>query len=96
MKPQNAPPAMPARIASGRWMPIGMWNEKPTQPANAAPIRICPWPPMLKSPARNESATPSPATISGIAKFSVSDSGASAPATVDAWKLTTAPWKIDE
>lgn len=95
-KPQNAPPTMPAMTASGRWIARGRWKEKPTQPAAAAPARIWPWPPMLNMPARNDRATPRPATISGMAKFSVSNSGEIAPANVDAWKSMTAPWKIDE
>ena len=53
--------------------------------ARIAPAEICPWAPMLNSPARNPRATDSPARMNGVAVTTVSDSG---PKDRAIWRLS--------
>ena len=55
-------------------------------------MMIWPWAPMLNRPARNASATPRPAVISGVAMVRVSISGANCTATLEPRGLNTEPW----
>ncbi len=71
--PQMAPPTMPATIARIRWNGVGRPTWIPTQVAAIPPISIWPWAPMLNSPARNPSATPRLARISGVLANNVSE-----------------------
>jgi len=91
MPAQTAPAATPAIIATSMWIGQGISGPKPIQPAAADAASICPRPPMLNSPARNARATPRPAPISGVARFSDDVSGRIAPAKSSARKSQTAP-----
>ena len=85
MKPQKAPPAMPARRASGRWMNAGSPSKlTPTATAATVPMMNCPEAPMLNRPARNATATERPVRISGVILRSVVDQPRALP---------KAPWK---
>ena len=73
-KPHAAPPMIPARSASGRWMKIGSpVMLKPTSTAVMPPMSSWPSPPMLNRPARNAIATDRPARMSGVAAVRVSE-----------------------
>jgi len=91
MPAQSAPNEIPTTIATSMWIGHGMSRAKPTQPAPTAAMSICPWPPMLNSPARNASATPRPAAMSGVAKFREFSAGRIAMANESARKSHTAP-----
>ena len=76
----SAPASMPAISASGRWIKNGRPSKaKPTTTAAMPPISSCPSAPMLNSPARNPSAIPNPASVSGAAAVNVSDSALTEP-----------------
>ncbi len=54
------------------WANAGMsGNDEPTHTAAIAPTMYWPFPPMLKSPARNPNATARPVRISGVVTSSV-------------------------
>ena len=73
MPPQTMPPITPASSATTRWMGPGRLRWIPTQVAVIPPISICPWAPMLNSPARKASAIPRLARISGVLAKRVSE-----------------------
>ena len=84
---------MPARSVRGRWIHIGRSRLNANSPANIAPMSIWPRAPMLNRPARNASATPSPAAISGAANPSELVSGRICAAKSLPFGLNTAPRK---
>ncbi len=79
IEPHAAPPANPARMASGTWIADGRSHVKPTQPAQVAPMTSWPAAPMLNSPARNASATDRPPRASGVASVRVRPSASGEP-----------------
>jgi hypothetical protein len=61
-------PAMPARMASGRWMAVGAESWELTRAAQSAPMACWPSTPRLNSPALKATPTARPAKISGVAR----------------------------
>ena len=72
MKPHAAPKIMPAISETGTATMTGLvrsWTPTMTEPR--APIRNCPWTPMLNRPALKPSPTARPPRSSGIVLLSV-------------------------